>query len=73
MNDVPIFPLNTVLFPGGRLPLRLFEQRYMTMAKACLRDGTPFGVCLIREGREVGSPALPVEVGCLAKIAGRAR
>jgi Lon protease-like protein len=69
VSDVPLFPLNTVLFPGGRLPLRLFEQRYMTMAKACLRDGTPFGVCLIREGREVGSPALPVEVGCLARIA----
>ena len=69
MNEVPLFPLNTVLFPGGRLPLRIFEQRYMDMAKACLRDGTAFGICLIREGREVGSPALPVEVGCLARIA----
>jgi hypothetical protein len=68
VNDVPLFPLNTVLFPGGRLPLRIFEQRYMDMAKACLRDGSPFGVCLIREGREVGDPALPVEVGCLARI-----
>ena len=68
MNEVPLFPLNTVLFPGGRLPLRIFEQRYMDMAKACLRDGTAFGVCLIREGREVGSPALPVDVGCLARI-----
>jgi Lon protease-like protein len=57
-----------VLFPGGRLPLRLFEQRYLEMAKACLRDGSPFGVCLIREGAEVGAPATPVEVGCLAKI-----
>ncbi len=68
MNDVPLFPLNAVLFPGGRLPLRIFEQRYMDMAKACLRDGSPFGVCLIREGREVGAPATPVEVGCLARI-----
>jgi uncharacterized protein len=68
MNDVPLFPLNSVLFPGGRLPLRIFEQRYMDMAKACLRDGAPFGVCLIREGREVGAPATPVEVGCLARI-----
>jgi Lon protease-like protein len=58
-----------VLFPGGRLPLRIFEQRYMTMAKACLKDGSPFGVCLIREGREVGEPALPAEVGTLARIA----
>jgi hypothetical protein len=68
MRDVPLFPLNTVLFPGGRLPLRIFEQRYMDMAKACLRDGSPFGVCLIREGAEVGSPATPVDVGCLARI-----
>jgi Lon protease-like protein len=63
-----------VLFPGGRLPLRIFEQRYMEMAKACLRDGAPFGVCLIREGAEVlvggaGAPAVPSAVGCLARIA----
>jgi uncharacterized protein len=68
MKDLPLFPLNTVLFPGGRLPLRIFEQRYMDMAKACLRQGAPFGVCLIREGKEVGAPATPVEVGCLARI-----
>jgi Lon protease-like protein len=68
MTDIPLFPLNTVLFPGGRLPLRIFEQRYMDMAKACLRDGSPFGVCLIREGREVGAPAMPMPVGCLARI-----
>jgi Lon protease-like protein len=65
---LPLFPLQTVLFPGGRLPLRIFEQRYLEMAKACLRDGTPFGVCLIREGREVGEPALPEDVGCTARI-----
>jgi Lon protease-like protein len=58
-----------VLFPGGRLPLRIFEQRYMQMAKACLKDGSPFGVCLIREGGEVGAPATPASVGTLAKIA----
>jgi Lon protease-like protein len=69
MTHVPLFPLNAVLFPGGRLPLRIFEQRYMDMAKACLRDGSAFGVCLIREGREVGAPATPVEIGCLARIA----
>jgi Lon protease-like protein len=68
MKDLPLFPLNTVLFPGGRLPLRIFEQRYMEMAKACLRDGSPFGVCLIREGAEVGVPATPVDIGCLARI-----
>jgi len=69
MTEVALFPLNAVLFPGGRLPLRIFEQRYMEMAKACLRDGARFGVCLIREGREVGAPAVPAEVGTLARIA----
>ena len=68
MSDLPLFPLGTVLFPGGLLPLRLFEQRYLEMAKACLRDGAPFGVCLIREGAEVGAPATPEPVGCLARI-----
>jgi len=63
-----IFPLGTVLFPGGTLPLRIFEQRYIEMTKACLRDERPFGVCLIREGSEVGDPAVPETIGCLAKI-----
>lgn len=68
MKDVPLFPLGTVLFPGGLLPLRLFEQRYLEMAKACLRDEAPFGVCLIREGSEVGAPATHEPIGCLARI-----
>lgn len=68
MKDVPLFALGTVLFPGGLLPLRLFEQRYLEMAKACLRDESPFGVCLIREGSEVGAPATHEPVGCLARI-----
>ena len=68
MNEVHIFPLQTVLFPGGTLPLKVFEQRYFEMTKVCLRDERPFGVCLIREGHEVGTPALPEPVGCLARI-----
>jgi uncharacterized protein len=68
LTDVPLFPLNTVLFPGGRLPLRIFEQRYMDMAKTCLKDGSPFGVCLIVDGKEVGEPAVPASVGTLARI-----
>ncbi len=68
MKDLPLFPLGTVLFPGGLLPLRIFEQRYLEMAKACLRGGAPFGVCLIREGAEVGVPATPEAVGCLARL-----
>ena len=68
-ETVPIFPLQTVLFPGALLPLRIFEVRYMDMAKACLKEGGPFGICLIREGHEVGTPAVPEAVGCLARIA----
>ena len=67
---IPIFPLNAVLFPGGLLPLRVFEARYMDMTRECLRHERPFGVCLIREGREVGAPAAPEPVGCLARITG---
>jgi len=69
LADIALFPLQTVLFPGGLLPLRLFEQRYLEMAKGCLREDRPFGVCRIREGQEVGDPATPETVGCLARIA----
>ena len=57
-----------MLFPGGRLPLRIFEQRYLEMAKRALKEGSPFGVCLIRDGAEVGAPATPAQVGTLARI-----
>ena len=67
-EDFPLFPLNTVLFPGGLLPLRVFEARYMDMARQCLREKSMFGVCLIREGAEVGRPAVPESVGCQARI-----
>ncbi len=50
---LPLFPLKTVLFPGGRLPLKVFEQRYIDMTKACLKDEEPFGVCLLTRGEEV--------------------
>lgn len=66
--EIPIFPLNTVLFPGGLLPLRVFEARYMDMTGECMREKKPFGVCLIRSGREVGEAAVPEDVGCLAHI-----
>lgn len=68
MRRIPIFPLNSVLFPGGLLPLRVFEARYMDMTRDCLKREAPFGVCLIREGAEVGAPAVPEPVGCLAEI-----
>jgi len=69
LEGIALFPLHTVLFPDGLLPLRLFEQRYLEMAKGCLREDRPFGVCRIREGQEVGEPATPETVGCLARIA----
>jgi Lon protease-like protein len=68
---VPLFPLRTVLFPGGVLPLRVFEQRYIDMTKACLRDGRPFGVVMIAAGDEVatdGTPPSFADVGTLARI-----
>jgi Lon protease-like protein len=65
---VPLFPLKTVLFPGGPLPLRIFEPRYIDMVKNCVRDDTPFGVLLIREGGETG-PATTHAIGTLARIA----
>ncbi|MCG2575900.1 LON peptidase substrate-binding domain-containing protein [Dechloromonas sp. XY25] len=66
---LPLFPLNTVLFPGGLQPLKIFEQRYLDMAAACLKENTPFGICLIDKGGEVGETAVPHGVGTLATIA----
>jgi Lon protease-like protein len=71
--DIPLFLLDVVLHSGGRLELRVFETRYMDMVKACLREGAPFGVCLIAQGSEVAHPgrssAEPCAVGTLATIA----
>jgi hypothetical protein len=68
MIEIAIFPLHTVLFPGGPLALKIFEQRYLDMTKVCIRDDAPFGVCLIRDGTELGAPAVPYPTGCLARI-----
>ncbi len=66
---LPIFPLGTVLFPGGSMSLKIFETRYLDMVKTCLKHGEPFGISLIREGQEVGAPAVPEAVGTVARIA----
>lgn len=65
---IALFPLNAVLFPGGVLPLRVFEARYMDMVRDCMREQQPFGVCLITQGAEVGRAAQTEAVGCLAHI-----
>lgn len=65
---LPLFPLNTVLFPDGMLPLRVFEARYMDMITHCMKAGGTFGVCLIVAGHEVGEAAVPHPVGTEARI-----
>jgi uncharacterized protein len=65
--QIPLFPLNTVLFPGGPLPLRIFEPRYLAMVSDCVQNDSPFGVLLIRDGNETG-PATTHEIGTLARI-----
>ena len=66
--QVPLFPLNTVLFPGGPLPLRIFEPRYIDMISERMKADAPFGVLLIREGQEAGA-ATTFHIGTLARIA----
>lgn len=69
-EQLPLFPLNTVLFPGMTLPLRIFEPRYRQMLADCLSGEPVFGVVLIKEGLEVGEPAVPHEIGTTARILG---
>ena len=67
-DTIPLFPLRTVLFPEGALKLRIFEPRYVDMIGHCMKQGTGFGVVLIVEGFEAGSPVTTAEVGTLARI-----
>jgi Lon protease-like protein len=67
--DLPLFPLNTVLCPGIALPLHVFEDRYRALVRYCLESTSPFGVVLIREGREVGTGAISfTDTGTIAEI-----
>jgi hypothetical protein len=66
--EMPLFPLASVLFPGGQLQLRIFEPRYLDLVRECSRYGTGFGACLILDGREVGAPATPAAIGTMARI-----
>lgn len=60
---LPIVALNTVVFPGGILPLRFFEPRYLDMVKRAIADDEGFGICAIRRGQETGTPAEPFDLG----------
>ena len=68
MDEIPLFPLNVVLFPGGPLKLRIFEPRYVDMIGRCMREGAPFGVAMIVEGTEAGGPATTAPIGTSARI-----
>ena len=68
MMTTPLFPLNSVLFPGGMLQLRIFEPRYLDMVSECMRSDSCFGICLIRDGNEVGKAASCFDIGTLARI-----
>lgn len=72
LRSLPLFPLNTVLFPGGLLPLRIFEVRYLDMIGKCHKTGAPFGVVGLTQGQEVRMPGTTGEafhpVGTLASI-----
>jgi len=68
MLEIPLFPLRTVLFPDGYLPLRIFEQRYLQMVRDCASNDSDFGVCLIMEGEEAIAPVRPASIGTLAEI-----
>ena len=68
MQDIALVPLNTVLFPGGLLPLRIFETRYVDMVGDCMRQGADFGVVLIVDGNETSSAVDFAAVGTSARI-----
>ena len=68
-QDLPLFPLKTVLFPGGVLPLRIFETRYLDLVSRCLKTDSGFGVVTIHEGHEEGGQPVSIHpVGTLARI-----
>ncbi|MFQ5545822.1 MAG: LON peptidase substrate-binding domain-containing protein [Acidiferrobacterales bacterium] len=68
MSELPLFLVHSVLFPNGRFRLRVFEKRYMDMVTHCIKHETPFGVCLIRAGHEVGEAAQPSLIGTIANL-----
>ena len=70
LEELPLFPLNTVLFPHAQMMLHVFEDRYRLLVEHCLAHEVPFGIVLIRSGEEVGGPAEPYMIGTFARIIG---
>ena len=72
LRDLPLFPLQSVLFPGAQLSLRVFEARYLDLVSRCLREQQPFGAICLRQGSEVrgtsDEPVLLETTGVLARI-----
>jgi uncharacterized protein len=68
LSELPLFPLNVVLFPGGPLSLRIFEPRYLDMVRRCLKEHSGFGVVLILEGVEAGAAASVAATGTSARL-----
>lgn len=66
--EFPLFPLSTLVFPGGHLPLRIFELRYTDMITRVMRAESAFGVCLLHSGPEAGSGGVPREVGTSVRV-----
>jgi Lon protease-like protein len=66
--DLRLFPLQTVLFPGMRMPIHIFEERYKVMIRECIEEDAPFGVLLIKSGVEAGGAAVPHDIGTTARI-----
>lgn len=68
LEELPLFPLNAVLLPHARMPIHIFEPRYLELVRNCLRNETGFGICLIKTGSEVGGMADPHLVGTACRI-----
>jgi Lon protease-like protein len=68
VSTLPLFPLHTVLFPGGPLTLRIFEPRYLDMVRRCFREQTEFGVVLILDGEEAGDAGAVAGIGTSARL-----
>lgn len=68
-DELPLFPLHSVLFPGGELRLRIVEPRHTDLIRWCAREARPFGVCLLLDGETAGTPAAPAAFGTSARIA----